>query len=274
MDCLTDRIADFLAFFPTILAIDAARYAIAAGALAVVLRLAPAGWTTARRLQSRLASRADRTREIGYSLLTIVIFALNGYGVHLGARHGLFTIMPGPPAADLVQAVATLVLMIVAHDTYFYWTHRAMHHPRLFRFFHRTHHRSHTPTPWAAYAFDWPEAAVQAGFLPLFLLVVPVHGVVLFVFIAHMILRNVMGHAGVELFPRGWARSRWLAWITVTVHHDLHHATARWNYGLYFRWWDRIMGTEHPDYVQAFDRATGERRETSEARDATLVEKA
>ncbi len=271
---LPDRIADFLAVFPTILTVDAARYAIAAGGLVMGLRLAPSGWTAARRLQSRLASHADRRREIGYSLLTIMIFALNGYGVHLGARHGLFTIMPGLPIDEVIPAAATLVLMIVAHDAYFYWTHRAMHHPRLFRFFHRTHHRSHTPTPWAAYAFDWPEAVVQAVFLPLFLLFVPVHGVVLLVFLTHMILRNVMGHAGVELFPCGWAGSRWLGWITATVHHDQHHATSRWSYGLYFRWWDRMMGTEHPDYVGAFERATGQPHKITETRDAAAIEKA
>ena len=275
MPCLTDLAADFLTFFPTILAVDAVRYVIAAGALVVILRLVPAGWVAARRLQSRLASRADRVREIGYSLMTVAIFALNGYGVHLGVRHGLFTIKAGLAAGELLQAGATLALIIVAHDAYFYWTHRAMHHPRLFRLFHRTHHRSHTPTPWAAYAFDWPEAVVQAVFLPLFLLFVPVHGVVLFVFLVHMIVRNVMGHAGVELHPRGWAGSRWLGWMNTTAHHDLHHATARWNYGFYFSWWDRLMGTEHPDYVGTFDRATGGgKREAMEACDGTLAEKA
>jgi sterol desaturase/sphingolipid hydroxylase (fatty acid hydroxylase superfamily) len=158
--------------------------------------------------------------------------------------------------------------MIVAHDAYFYWTHRAMHHPRLFRFFHHTHHRSHTPTPWAAYAFAWPEAVVQAVFLPLFLLVVPAHAVVILAFVTHMIVRNVMGHAGVELHLRGWTGSRWLNWMSTTTHHDLHHATSRWNYGLYFTCWDRAMGTEHPDYVRAFDRATCK---TTEARDVAAA---
>jgi len=274
MPCLTGLVADFMSSFPKILAIDAARYAIAAGGLVLVLRLVPAGWVAARRLQSRLASRADRAREIGYSLLTVVIFALNGYGVHLGVQSGLFTIWPGLPTSELVQAAATLALIVVAHDAYFYWTHRAMHHPRLFRFFHRTHHRSHTPTPWAAYAFDWPEAVVQAVFLPLFLLFVPVHALVLFVFLLHMIVRNVMGHAGVELHARGWAGSRWLGWMNTTTHHDLHHATGRWNYGFYFRWWDRLMGTEHPDYVRTFDRATGGAPKMMEVRDGTQIEKA
>jgi sterol desaturase/sphingolipid hydroxylase (fatty acid hydroxylase superfamily) len=36
------------------------------------------------------------------------------------------------------------------------------------------------------------------------------------------------------------------------THHDLHHAQAGWNYGLYFTWWDRMMGAEHPQYEQRF----------------------
>ena len=42
---------------------------------------------------------------------------------------------------------------IVLHDTYFYWTHRMMHHRWLYPWFHRVHHQSTNPTPWAAYAF-------------------------------------------------------------------------------------------------------------------------
>ncbi len=43
--------------------------------------------------------------------------------------------------------------------------------------------------------------------------------------------------------------------LTTTTHHDLHHAQAGWNYGLYFTWWDRLMGTEHPDYHARFAQA-------------------
>jgi sterol desaturase/sphingolipid hydroxylase (fatty acid hydroxylase superfamily) len=28
----------------------------------------------------------------------------------------------------------------------------------------------------------------------------------------------------------------------------MHHEHAPRNFGLYFTWWDRLMGTEHPDY--------------------------
>jgi Delta7-sterol 5-desaturase len=32
------------------------------------------------------------------------------------------------------------------------------------------------------------------------------------------------------------------------LHHEMHHAYGRHNYGLYFVWWDRWCGTEHPQY--------------------------
>jgi len=131
-----------------------------------------------------------------------------------------------------------------------------MHHPKLYRYFHRVHHMSRTPTPWAAYSFAPPEAIVEAAFLPLILLFFGTSAIVVFGFTTHMIVRNVIGHAGIELFPRKWLQWPVLRAINTTTHHDLHHAEFRWNYGLYFRWWDRMMGTEHPRYEESFDKAT------------------
>jgi uncharacterized protein (DUF2147 family) len=37
-------------------------------------------------------------------------------------------------------------------------------------------------------------------------------------------------------------------WFNTTMHHDLHHQDGRSNYGLYFTWWDRWMGTENTAY--------------------------
>jgi sterol desaturase/sphingolipid hydroxylase (fatty acid hydroxylase superfamily) len=89
---------------------------------------------------------------------------------------------------------------------------------------------------------------VQGVFLTLILLVLPLHPLIIFVFLAHMIIRNVLGHAGVELLPRTWLAGWWGRCLTTTLHHDLHHSHGRHNYGLYFTWWDRIGGTEHPEY--------------------------
>lgn len=90
----------------------------------------------------------------------------------------------------------------------------------MFRWSHRTHHRSVAPTPWAAYSFAPAEAVFQAIFLTLILLVLPLHPLVISVFLVHMIVRNVLCHAGVELIPRAWLAG----------------------------WWDRWCATEHPAY--------------------------
>lgn len=238
----------FLEAWPAIAAFDIGRYLIAATVMALILQV---GWNAglaARKIQARTASAADVRRELTTSLRTAVVFSLVGFGIFLAVRAGWLTVYDELTAACATYFAVSLAGMIVAHDAYFYWMHRLMHHPLLFRWFHRTHHKSVTPTPFAAYAFDLPEAVVQAAFMPLFMAVVPMHVDALYVFMAFMIVRNVMGHAGAELHPRGMASSRRFGWICGTTHHDLHHSSFRYNYGLYFTWWDRLMGTEHPDY--------------------------
>lgn len=236
------------------MAFDLGRYLIAAGTISLILWLA-SKWAEARRIQSRMASFADYKREFLSSMRTVVVFALTTISTVLFIESGWVTVLESgvnwPVFAVQVAAI------IVAHDAYFYWMHRALHHKSLFRMAHLHHHKSRTPTPWAAYSFATFEAAAEAAFVPAYLLLVsiigaPMYGFAIFIFLAHMILRNVIGHAGVEIFPAGWTRSMF-GWITTTTHHDLHHSNGNSNFGLYFTWWDRMMGTEHPEYEACFD---------------------
>ena len=131
----------------------------------------------------------------------------------------------------LYYLIAALLLW---HDFYFYWTHRLLHSRWLFRRVHGVHHRSRNPSPWAAYAFHPIEALVNSLVTPLALLA----------FTIHQIVRNAHGHLSIETMPRGFAR-HWLGGrFTTTTDHHLHHETAQGNYGLWFTWWDRWMGTE------------------------------
>jgi sterol desaturase/sphingolipid hydroxylase (fatty acid hydroxylase superfamily) len=151
---------------------------------------------------------------------------------------------------------ASIAISIVVQDTYFYWTHRLMHHPRLFRLVHRTHHLSRHPTPWAAYSKDFAEAWVDAGIAPIILFSIPVHPLA---FTAHMgwqISFNVLGHCGYELFPRWFLRSWWGNIMNTTTHHALHHEAYGVNYSFYFNFWDRLMGTNHRHYEERFTEQT------------------
>jgi sterol desaturase/sphingolipid hydroxylase (fatty acid hydroxylase superfamily) len=46
-----------------------------------------------------------------------------------------------------------------------------------------------------------------------------------------------------------------LDFLTTTTHHDLHHGQAGYNYAAWFTWWDRWMGTEHPQYLERYAKA-------------------
>jgi lathosterol oxidase len=234
---------------------DFARYLIAASLIAaLVWALRRTSWAS-RKIQAREASRADFLREFGASIRTVLVYTVLAVPMVWAFRNGYLQEYTG--AITPWSYLGYLAAMVLAHDTWFYWTHRAMHTPLLFKSFHRFHHRTVTPTAWTAYSFAIPEAAMMFLFMPVWFALVPTPELVIFTFLGVMILRNTMGHAGLELHPRGWVSHPVLKWITTTTHHDLHHGTSfNHNYGFYFTWWDKLMGTEHPDYVATFDRVT------------------
>lgn len=233
---------------------DLWRYLVCAGGVFAALSLLS---TTIghRKIQASAPTLRQIGREIAYSCSTIAIFGFVGVGMYLVYYFsGLELVYSQIDDFGLPYLFFTLVLIIVAHDAYFYWTHRLMHHKRLFRWFHITHHKSRAPTSWAAYAFDPTEAFVHAIFPPMFTFVFPVHWVVYTVFLLHMLIWNAVGHCGHEVFPHAFATNSLYRWNTTVTHHDLHHSQPKWNFGLYFRWWDRLMKTEHPNYDEAFHR--------------------
>jgi lathosterol oxidase len=205
-----------------------------------------AGWPSAR----------DLRREIAYSISSVLIFAALSAAVFALLIQGHVVIYRQPERYGWLWLAASFPLMLLWHDTYFYWTHRLLHKPALFARVHGVHHRSRNPSPWAAYAFHPVEALVNGLVTPLALLAVPLHWSVLLAFAVHQIARNAHGHLAIETMPRGFARHGFFGRFTTTTHHHLHHETARGNYGLWFTGWDRWCGTERPDYLARFDAAT------------------
>ncbi|WP_394727327.1 sterol desaturase family protein [Altererythrobacter sp. GH1-8] len=249
-----DRISDHIMWG---MYLDFSRYLIAAGAMFAFL-LVFKTWANNRRIQERRAKGMDYRREFVSSLRTVFFFAVTTISILVLRDAGI--ILLHLQEYSLWLLTAQVAVMIIVHDAYFYWLHRAMHHPKLFRPLHLHHHKSRTPTPFTAYSFSVGEAVLEAAYVPLFLLATSLMGIayagmaVLF-FIWIQIIRNVMQHAGVELHPAGWVDSKWTDWISTTTHHDLHHSEGRYNYGFYFTFWDRWMGTEHPEYKQRFREA-------------------
>ncbi|HET7766937.1 MAG TPA: sterol desaturase family protein [Burkholderiales bacterium] len=209
------------------------------------------------KLQAAMPGLRQLGREIAYSVVAVLIFGLvnallAGYGILAHTR--LYT--------DVAQHGwawfwLSIPLMILVHDAYFYWTHRLMHTRPLFRAFHAVHHLSTNPTPWTAYSFHPLESAVQALGVVLIIFVMPSHPLALILFQTISTAINVYGHLGYEIYPRDFSR-HWLGrWINTSTAHNRHHKTARHNYGFYFLFWDRLMGTLEPSYEARYVEARG-----------------
>lgn len=224
-----------------------------------------------RKIVARMPKSSEVWREIRYSALSVVIFAIVGTLTIYAARQGWTQMYWRIGRHGAVWFWLSIGCAIFLHDTWFYWTHRLMHHPRLFRWFHRTHHLSHNPTPWAAYAFDPLEAFVQAAIFPLAVTLIPMHPYAFAIFMAWQLAFNIVGHAGYEIHPR-WLMDSWLGRLLNTpTNHIMHHEKMRGNYGLYFNIWDRLMRTNHADYEQRFRDVTARKRETETAAEAVPV---
>ncbi len=207
-----------------------------------------------KKIQQRFPELKDYAREIIFSILTISVMAFIP-ALILGspemARHTKF--YTDIKLHGTLYFVLAFPLMAIMHDTYFYWVHRLMHHPPIFKIVHLIHHKSTNPSPFAAYAFHPLEAIVEAGIFVVFVFTIPVHLFHLLFFFLFMILYNVYGHLGWELYPKGFSK-HWLGkWVNTSVNHNQHHQYFKGNYGLYFLFWDRMMGTIRKDYDERFE---------------------
>lgn len=230
------------------------RYLIIAGLAFLVWYVLLRRLLASRKIQARYPRFRDYAREIGFSITTVFIMSFIPATV-LGSpeltKHTKF--YTDIRLHGTTWFILAFPIMALIHDTYFYWMHRLMHHPRVFRIVHLVHHRSTNPSPFAAYAFHPLEAIVEAGIFLVFVFTIPVHFFHLLFFFLFMIIYNVYGHLGWELYPKGFSR-HWLGrWINTSVNHNMHHQYFTGNYGLYFLFWDRLMGTIRPDYEQRFD---------------------
>ncbi len=212
-----------------------------------------------RKIQQRLPGPKIIRTELVYSASTIVIFASVIYLTIFSPLRELTMIYDVADDYGIAYLLMSFPLVLAVHDTWFYWTHRLMHTRWLYRHAHRVHHQSHNPTPLAAFSFHPIEALIEIGFLPIVAFTFPIHRVVLALFGLYMIVMNVVGHLGFEMFPRWFVSNPITRMFNTSTFHDLHHHYGGGNYGLYFNFWDRLFRTKRTDYETTFNAIVGER---------------
>ncbi len=186
-------------------------------------------------------------KDIELSVLSAVVFALSAA---LIVKYGLEVtlIYTDLHKYGFWYLGVSFVAVLILQDTYFYFIHRMFHHPLIFRWMHHGHHSSGEPTPWSSFAFDLPEAILQALFFVGVIFIVPIHFITLVVVLMTMTVWAVLTHLGFEVFPRS-STPHWLGrWFIGSMHHSIHHCKYMVHYGLYFTFWDKLLGTEDPNY--------------------------
>jgi sterol desaturase/sphingolipid hydroxylase (fatty acid hydroxylase superfamily) len=218
-------------------AIVALRYLASSGFFALVTNRVRPGYHAKLGAQIR--------RELSWSLASAAIYGVPAGVVAWGWKElGWTRIYTDWQAYPLWYLPIAPLLFLFAHDTWFYWTHRLMHRPRWFRAMHAVHHASRPPTAWAAMSFHPWEALTGAIVIPALVFLIPIHVAMLGVVLMVMTVMGVTNHMGWEMFPRALVHSRLGSWLITASHHQRHHEEYKCNYGLYFRFWDRLCKTD------------------------------
>jgi sterol desaturase/sphingolipid hydroxylase (fatty acid hydroxylase superfamily) len=88
------------------------------------------------------------------------------------------------------------------------------------------------------------EALSGAFVIPFLVFVIPIHIASLGVVLSVMTIMGVTNHMGWECFPKSIVNGKLGQWLITATHHQKHHDAYRGNYGLYFRFWDKMCGTD------------------------------
>ncbi len=184
-------------------------------------------------------------REIAWSAISAVIYGVP-VGIALWAwnEHGLTLIYTDPSAYPVWWLPLSALVYLAIQDSWFYLTHRLMHAPALFRACHYVHHQSNPATGWASMSFHPWEALTMAPLVPVLLFFLPIHVAALGFVTLVMTVFGITNHLGWEIWPSSLVKGRLGRAIITASHHDRHHRDFRCNYGLYFRFWDHVCGTD------------------------------
>jgi Delta7-sterol 5-desaturase len=211
---------------------------------------------TKRSLSKKVIKLGQIKNEIKNSLFTSLIFAALGVAIIYAWQKGYTKIYLHWSEWPVYWIFLSPILILLLHESYYYWLHRWMHRPDVYKWIHRTHHESLTTTAWTSFSFHPVESVLQGLPILILLFIIPTHIIALGCLILIMTLTSVTNHLNMELYPEGTSRHWFGKWWIGATHHHLHHNEFHTNFGLYFTFWDTWMHTESFNYQKIFKAKT------------------
>ena len=170
-------------------------------------------------------------------LLGAVIWLMGGTA--LETQHTLaLDKLPTP-----LHLAVTITFCMLCEDFTFYWSHRLLHHPRLYPHIHKLHH-SYTQTVSIAAEYCHPVEFILGNLLPTSvgpaLLGPQMHIVSVFAWYAVRVGETLDGHCGYDF---SFSPYRLIPFSGSAEYHDFHHSQNVGNYASFFSVWDSVFGT-------------------------------
>lgn len=195
---------------------------------------------------------------------TIIVNAINGLVIYpplLYASLYFFTPITKP---NEIPGLSTFLwhfaLLAFIEDFFFYWGHRLLHTPTMYKVVHKKHHSHFNTTHLSALYTHWLEFIV-VNVLPMLAGVAILHGylhiVTLNAYIVTRFVETNEGHSGYN-FP--WSPFKIFPFSTDSAYHNFHHLKNIGNYGAFFTLWDTLFKT-NVDFYKEGKENTNEKKE-------------
>jgi len=150
--------------------------------------------------------------------------------------HGAYGVRLEGPLPKHTERAWMLVAHLIVNEVLFFYVHKKMHEPHLYKIYHKQHHEFTAPFALAA-VYSHPVEFVLADLLPFtagFLIFRP-HISFVFMWIIGAAMGTQTHHSGYRL--------PWIArWDEQPNFHDFHHQRFKCNYGN-IGWLDALYGT-------------------------------
>lgn len=132
---------------------------------------------------------------------------------------------------------------------HFYWIHRLLHWPPLYKLAHALHHRNINVGPWSGLSMHPLEHLLFFSSILIHFLV-PAHPLHILFHMQHQSLTAATSHTGFENLLVKDSKTLALG----TFHHQLHHRYFGVNYGNLQMPWDKWFGSFHDGTAEAHER--------------------